>query len=162
MPPDEDQKQTDSVLASPPPNRHSPGTESNGPSEAAARSRQGMTDQPLYRQTLSGSKSDRPEGRPGGRIRRLRRLIRHIPLIGPTVAAYYCARDPQTPLPARVALFGALGYFVMPFDIIPDFLPGIGHLDDAAVMLLALRLVAHRITPEHRGRAQVRIDQWIG
>lgn len=95
-------------------------------------------------------------------MRRLRRLIRHIPLIGPTVAAYYCARDSRTPLAARIALFGALGYFIMPFDIVPDFLPGIGHLDDAAVMLLALRLVSHRITPEHRGRAQVRIDQWVG
>jgi uncharacterized membrane protein YkvA (DUF1232 family) len=117
-----------------------------------------MTDQPLYHQPLSSSK----DGHPRRGIRRLRRLIRHIPLIGHTVAAYYCARDPQTPLRARIALFGALGYFVMPFDIIPDFLPGIGHLDDAAVMLLALRLVAHRITPEHRESARTRIDAWTG
>jgi len=117
-----------------------------------------MTDQPLYRPSLSGKESSARTGR----MRRLRRLIRHIPLIGPTVAAYYCARDPQTPLPARVALFAALGYFIMPFDLIPDFFPGIGHIDDAAVMLVALRLVSHRITPEHRDRAQVRIDQWVG
>jgi uncharacterized membrane protein YkvA (DUF1232 family) len=161
------QKQTDSGLASPPVNRHSPGQDSNGPpivsQEAAApknkiRIPQGMTDQPLYHQPLSGS-----DRRPSpGRIRRLRRLIRHIPLIGPTVAAYYCARDSRTPFGARVALFGALGYFVMPFDLIPDFIPGIGHLDDAAVMLLALRLVAHRITPEHRESARTRIDAWVG
>jgi uncharacterized membrane protein YkvA (DUF1232 family) len=117
-----------------------------------------MTDQPLYHQPLSGSKS----GARIGRIRRMRRLIRHIPLIGRTVAAYYCARDRETPWPARLALFGALGYFIMPFDLIPDFFPGIGHLDDAAVMLLALRLVAHRITPAHQDLARVRIDQWVG
>ena len=155
---DYDQWQTDSVLASPPSNRHSPAGETSSPAEAAATPRQGMTDQPLFHQPLSESKT----GARTGRIRRLRRLIRHIPLIGRTVAAYYCARDPKTPLPARVALFGALGYFIMPFDVIPDFLPGIGHLDDAAVMLLAIRLVAHRITPEHRDRARVRIDQWVG
>jgi uncharacterized membrane protein YkvA (DUF1232 family) len=117
-----------------------------------------MRDQPIYRQPPSGSKS----GATPGRVHRLRRLIRHIPLIQRMTAAYYCARDPGTPLRARLALFGALGYFIMPFDIIPDFIPGIGHLDDAAVMLLALRLVAHRVTPEHRDRAQVRIDKWVG
>ena len=117
-----------------------------------------MTDQPLYHQPLSGSKS----GARIGRVRRLRRLIRHIPLIGRTVAAYYCARDRETPWAARLALFGALGYFIMPFDIIPDFFPGIGHLDDAAVMLLALRLVSHRITLGHRERARLRLSRWTG
>lgn len=97
-----------------------------------------------------------------GAWRRMRRLLRRLPLIDHTFAAYYCARDRSTPMPARVALFGALGYFIMPFDVIPDFIPGIGHLDDAAVMLLAIRLVAHRITPEHRERASARLDQLIG
>jgi uncharacterized membrane protein YkvA (DUF1232 family) len=153
-----DQKQTDSVLASLPPNGDSRRGETSSPAEAAARPRLGMTDRPLYHQPPSESKSDAGIGR----IRRLRRLIRHIPLIGRTVAAYYCARDRETPLAARLALFGALGYFIMPFDLIPDFLPGIGHLDDAAVLLLALRFVAHRVTPAHRELAQVRIDRWVG
>ena len=85
-----------------------------------------------------------------------------MPLIDRGFAAYYCARDPQTPILARVALFGAIGYFFMPFDVIPDFIPGIGHIDDAAIMLLAIRLVAHRITPEHHDRARQRLDLWAG
>jgi uncharacterized membrane protein YkvA (DUF1232 family) len=117
-----------------------------------------MTDQPMFHQPLSGAKAG-----PRPRLaRRLRRWIRHIPLIDRTVAAYYCARDPETPMLARCAVFAAIGYFVMPFDVIPDFFPGIGHLDDAAVMLLALRLVSHRVKPEHRDRAQSRIDGWVG
>jgi len=94
--------------------------------------------------------------------RRLRRLLRRVPLIDRTLAAWYCARDRQTPMKARIALFGALGYFVMPFDAIPDFFPGIGHIDDAAVMLLAIRLVSHRITPAHRELARLRLDRWTG
>jgi uncharacterized membrane protein YkvA (DUF1232 family) len=92
----------------------------------------------------------------------MRRLIRHVPLLDRGLAAYYCARDRETPFHARCALFGAIGYFLMPFDVIPDFIPGIGHIDDAAILLLAIRLVAHRITPAHKAQGRERLDQWIG
>jgi uncharacterized membrane protein YkvA (DUF1232 family) len=119
-----------------------------------------MTDQPLS-QTTHPVRRDVPNPR-ADFWRRLRRLLRRLPLIDRTLAAWYCARDPQTPLGARIALFGAIGYFIMPLDAIPDFIPGVGHIDDAAVMLLALRLVAHRITPGHHERARLRLDRWIG
>jgi uncharacterized membrane protein YkvA (DUF1232 family) len=108
-----------------------------------------MTDQPLSRRSSDF-------------WRRLRRLIRHIPLIDRSLAAYYCARDPRTPLYARCALFFAIAYFIMPFDLIPDFIPVVAHIDDAAVMLLALRLVGHSITPVHQEYARRRLDAWIG
>lgn len=97
-----------------------------------------------------------------GKRRRLRGLIRRIPLIDRTLAAYYCARDPETPLYARLAIFGAIAYFIMPFDLIPDFIPVVAHIDDAAVMLLAIRLVNHRITPDHRERARILLQRWAG
>jgi len=108
-----------------------------------------MTDQPMYR-------------RPPGTWRRLRRLIRHIPLINRTLGAYYCARDPETPLYARCAVFFAIAYFIMPFDLIPDFIPFVAHIDDAAVMLLALRLVGRSITPVHQEFARRRLESWTG
>jgi uncharacterized membrane protein YkvA (DUF1232 family) len=114
-----------------------------------------MTDQPLFQQ----SRSRDPRS---GTWRRLRRLIRHIPLISRTLAAYYCARDPETPLYARGALLFGLAYFIMPFDLIPDFIPVVAHLDDAAVMLLAIRLVGHRITPVHQESARRRLESWTG
>jgi uncharacterized membrane protein YkvA (DUF1232 family) len=51
------------------------------------------------------------------------------------------ARDKRISRPRRAALFIALGYLALPIDLVPDFLPGIGQLDDAVVLGLALRLV---------------------
>ena len=53
------------------------------------------------------------------------------------------ARDRRLPRPRRAALFIALGYLALPIDLVPDFLPGIGHLDDAVVAGMAIRLVVH-------------------
>jgi uncharacterized membrane protein YkvA (DUF1232 family) len=54
----------------------------------------------------------------------------------------------------HVALVGALAYFVLPIDAVPDMLPLFGYTDDAAVLATALRLVASHIRPEHREAAQ--------
>jgi uncharacterized membrane protein YkvA (DUF1232 family) len=51
------------------------------------------------------------------------------------------ARDRRISWPRRVLLFGVLGYLALPIDLVPDFLPGIGQLDDAVLLGLALRVV---------------------
>jgi uncharacterized membrane protein YkvA (DUF1232 family) len=53
------------------------------------------------------------------------------------------ARDSRISRPRRVFLFAVLGYLALPIDLVPDFLPGIGQLDDAVLLGLALRLVVH-------------------
>ena len=53
------------------------------------------------------------------------------------------ARDRRVSRPRRAVLWLVLGYLAMPFDLVPDFLPGIGQLDDAVVLGLALRILAH-------------------
>jgi uncharacterized membrane protein YkvA (DUF1232 family) len=85
--------------------------------------------------------------------KKMKAVAAHIPFAEDALAAYYCAFDRQTPLPVRAALWGALAYFIMPFDVIPDYLPLIGYTDDAAVLTTALRLVATHIRPEHREAA---------
>lgn len=68
-----------------------------------------------------------------------------------TVAAH-----PQTPKSAKWLLGAAIGYVAMPFDIIPDFLPVIGHLDDAIIVpgliYLALKRVPQSVTQECRAQ----------
>jgi uncharacterized membrane protein YkvA (DUF1232 family) len=78
-----------------------------------------------------------------------KRVAAKLPFAEDLLAAYYCAFDYATPLQVKAALLGALAYFVLPFDAIPDFLPFLGYADDAAVLLTALRLVAGHIRPEH-------------
>ena len=86
--------------------------------------------------------------------RKLRRVAGQIPFAEDAVAAFYCARDPATPWRVRGILLGALAYFIMPIDVIPDFIAGLGFTDDAAVLALAIRSVANHITPGHRARAR--------
>jgi len=63
-------------------------------------------------------------------------------------------KDERTPARAKVSLALAIGYLCMPFDLIPDFIPVIGHLDDAIIILalvfVALRSVPREIVSEHR------------
>ena len=70
------------------------------------------------------------------------------------LTAYYCAFDRSTPTHVRVALIGALAYFISPFDLIPDMLPIVGLTDDAAVLAGAIKLVWDQIKPEHRDAAR--------
>jgi uncharacterized membrane protein YkvA (DUF1232 family) len=86
--------------------------------------------------------------------RKLKAAVRHIPFAEDAVAAYFCAFDPATPTRVRAMIFAALAYFVVPTDMIPDFLPALGFTDDAAVLALTLQLIASHMRPEHRVTAQ--------
>ena len=86
--------------------------------------------------------------------RKLRRLAAHLPFAEDLIAAHYCAFDRQTPLKVKAVLVGALAYFVLPADVIPDILPVVGYTDDAAVLAAAIKLVASHITPAHREAAR--------
>lgn len=83
-----------------------------------------------------------------------RKTLGRVPFTEDAVAAFYCATDSATPLPIRATLFGALAYFVMPFDVIPDFIAGLGYTDDAAVLLAAFTAASSHITDTHRQKAR--------
>ena len=91
--------------------------------------------------------------------RKLGRLAARLPFAADLLAAYYCAFDRETPLRVKAMLLGAIAYFVLPGDAIPDVLPVIGFTDDAAVLAAALKLVADHITPVHREAAREALDR---
>jgi uncharacterized membrane protein YkvA (DUF1232 family) len=86
--------------------------------------------------------------------KKLRGLAARLPFAEDLLAAHYCAFDRQTPVHVKAALVGALAYFVLPTDFIPDVLPVIGYTDDAAVLAAAIKLVSSHITPDHREAAK--------
>jgi uncharacterized membrane protein YkvA (DUF1232 family) len=84
---------------------------------------------------------------------KFKRFAARLPFAEDLVAAYFCAFDRDTPRHVQVALIGALTYFILPFDFIPDMMPLVGFTDDAAVLATAIKLVAAHITPNHREAA---------
>ena len=90
---------------------------------------------------------------------KVRRQVAQLPFAEDLLAAYYCAFDRATPLQVRAVLLGALAYFVLPFDGIPDILPLLGFTDDAAVLATAMKLVIDNIRPEHREAARRKLDE---
>src|SRR4051794_28592866 len=85
---------------------------------------------------------------------KLKRFAARIPFTEDLLAAYYCAFDHDTPVQVKAALIGALAYFVLPFDLMPDVMPLLGFADDAAILATALRMVANHVRPAHREAAK--------
>jgi uncharacterized membrane protein YkvA (DUF1232 family) len=90
--------------------------------------------------------------------RKVRATIGLIPFSEEAVAAFYCAKDPATPPWVKAILVTALAYFIMPVDMVPDFIAGLGFTDDAAVFWAAWRAVSGHITDQHKARARAALQ----
>ena len=91
--------------------------------------------------------------------RKFKRVASHLPFAEELLAAFYCAFDRATPKHVQISLLGALAYFILPFDFLPDFLPVLGFTDDAAVLATAIRMIAGQIKLEHRERARAALER---
>ena len=85
---------------------------------------------------------------------KLLRVAGRVPFAEELAAAYFCAVDPATPARVKGVLIAALAYFVMPVDLIPDFIAGFGFTDDAAVLATAIGLVGSHVKPRHQQQAR--------
>jgi uncharacterized membrane protein YkvA (DUF1232 family) len=90
---------------------------------------------------------------------KLKRVAAKLPFAEDLVAGYYCAFDRETPRHVQIALLGALAYFILPVDIVPDMLPMVGFTDDAAILATVIKLVSSSITPIHRAAARRALDE---
>ncbi len=90
---------------------------------------------------------------------KLKRVAAMVPFVEDLVAAYYCALDPATPMRVRGMLLAALAYFILPFDLVPDIIAGLGFADDAALITAVVGMVAANITPTHRAAAARALDK---
>ncbi|WP_291199604.1 YkvA family protein [Hyphomonas sp.] len=99
-----------------------------------------------------------------GLIPKLLRLAGQIPFADDLASAYYCARDPRTPVKAKAVLFAAVAYFVIPLDMLPDVIAGLGFTDDATVLATALGVVGAHVKERHRAMARrlLRLPEPLG
>ena len=77
------------------------------------------------------------------------------------VAVYFAARDPRTPTVARVLAIAVAAYALSPIDLIPDFIPIIGYLDDLIIVPLGLLLVIRMLPAEVLIAARLRASEAI-
>ena len=80
-------------------------------------------------------------------------------LKGHTLNVYFAARDPRTPLLVRIWAVLVAAYALSPIDLIPDFVPVIGYLDDLLLISLGLALVVRLTPPEVIDAARTRAEQ---
>ncbi len=85
---------------------------------------------------------------------KLASMLARIPFAEEVVAAYYCAFDPATPRKAKGILLAALAYFILPFDLVPDFILGLGFTDDMAVLFTSLNVIRTHMNQSHRDKAR--------
>lgn len=85
---------------------------------------------------------------------KVKRHAAKVPFAKEVVTLYYCSIDPQTPLSAKATAVGAIAYWIMPLDLLPDFLPVAGFVDDATAVFLAYKAISGQITNEHREKAE--------
>ncbi len=96
----------------------------------------------------------------GPGVQWMRKNLPRLPLL--VNLAWGAFRDPRVPKPLKAALLGVLAYVASPFDLIPDFLPGIGRVDDLLVLLAAMEMFVRFAPPDVVAEIEARYRQGHG
>lgn len=72
----------------------------------------------------------------------------------PALQLYYLLQSKDVPKSAKTLIIGALGYLILPTDLVPDFIPALGFTDDLTALMVVLRNLYKYITPEISARAK--------
>lgn len=75
---------------------------------------------------------------------------------------YYALESPKTPLRAKIQIYGALGYLILPIDLVPDLLPAVGYVDDLGALGLALGATAMSIDSQVKEKAKAKMNDFFG
>ena len=75
---------------------------------------------------------------------------------------YYTLQNPELPTKVRAVIYGAIGYFILPIDVLPDFIPVAGMSDDLAIVAAAIAYATRYITQREKDLAEAKVQQWFG
>lgn len=74
---------------------------------------------------------------------------------------YYVLKSPNVLKEDKAIIYGALGYFILPIDLIPDGIPIVGFTDDLAALIYALRTIWVNVTPDIEQQAAAKLKTWF-
>lgn len=80
----------------------------------------------------------------------------------PVLLLYHLLKSDEVNLKEKAMIIGTLGYFILPFDLIPDVIPGVGYTDDAAALMACLTAMASCITEEIQQAAKDQLKDLLG
>ena len=75
---------------------------------------------------------------------------------------YYVLKSKAVSKGDKAKIYGALGYFVLPYDLLPDFIPIAGYADDLSAIAWAVYTVWKNITPQVKAQAAAKAESWFG
>ncbi len=82
-------------------------------------------------------------------------------LVYQVLVLYYVMKSPDVPFKTKSIIVGALGYLILPLDLIPDVIPMLGFTDDAAAIAQAYMAVKNSITPDIEAQARNKTNEWF-
>lgn len=85
-----------------------------------------------------------------------------IKVIYAALLLYYVSQDSNVSIADKAKIYGALGYWILPLDLIPDAIPVVGYTDDLSALIWALHAVWSNVTPEIEAKAKTKLHEWFG
>lgn len=82
-------------------------------------------------------------------------------IINTALLLYYVLKSKEVSIADKAKICGALGYFILPLDFIPDFIPIAGYGDDLATLIWAIHTIRSNTTPEMKNEAQKQLNKWF-
>jgi len=85
-----------------------------------------------------------------------------IKLVYVALTLYYAVKMSDLTAKDKALVLGVLGYFILPVDLIPDFIPVLGFTDDWAALLFVFYKISSSVTPEVKALAKSKLHEWFG
>ncbi|ASK62563.1 hypothetical protein CFK37_10585 [Virgibacillus phasianinus] len=95
------------------------------------------------------------------------KMFKYSKILGTKLAYYsfllfYTFKSQNTPKSAKLTIAGALGYLILPVDLIPDFIPLVGITDDSAVIVYAIYQIISHIDEPIKQKADEKMKKYFG
>ena len=83
------------------------------------------------------------------------------PVVYDALLLFYLLKSPSCPVQQKALILGALGYLILPVDLVPDAIPLLGFTDDAGALAVVIKVVKNNITPEIENQAREKLSEWF-